>query len=70
MPDKFSSTTPGHDKKSVSDIVTKNVSYGYEMAFPDEHWLMDGKFPDFFDIGFRVFAEKEDWTTTIEGQAL
>ena len=40
------------------------------MAFPDKHWLTDGKFPDFFDIGFRVFAEKEDWTTTIEGQAL
>ena len=32
--------------------------------------MVDGKFPDFFDIGFRVLAEEEEWTTTIEGQAL
>ena len=70
VPDKFSLSIPGHDKKSASDVVTKNVPYGYEQLFPDKHWLTDGKIEDFLEIGLELFAEKDAWTTTIAGQAL
>jgi len=62
VPDKFSSSTPGHDKKSAADIIIKNMPYGYKQLFPDKHWLKDRKIEDFLEIGLELFEEKEAWT--------